>query len=255
MERFFFSEYDENEQKVFITGDELTHTRALRLKVGDEFISLDGEGLELKCLVKSITDDMLTGEVIKRRMYGGEPDVKITLAQAFLKSGQLRTALANSIQTGISGFIPIITEKVIGRGRNHNKIMEGLENVARASIKQCGRSIIPKLYKPVDLDTLIKNSNKFEVRLLFTVEEGSQPLSKILPEHHAGDILSVIGPEGGFSDRETGKAEDNGFSLVKLSSRRIKSELAGVVATTQILYHYNDIKIKEGKWKTVFSVK
>jgi RsmE family RNA methyltransferase len=132
MERLFYTDYDVSDNLLMIEGDEFKHARALRLGVGSEFIGLSGDGLELRCRVREIGEGELTAEVEMHRRYGGEPPLNITIAQAFLKKGLLREALSMAIQAGISGFIPLISERVIGKREGFEGFNSSLRNVARA---------------------------------------------------------------------------------------------------------------------------
>jgi 16S rRNA (uracil1498-N3)-methyltransferase len=48
------------------------------------------------------------------------------------------------------------------------------------------------------------------------------------------DILILIGPEGGFSDKEIHSALKNGFVPVSLGNNRLRTETAGIIAVHTI---------------------
>jgi len=49
-------------------------------------------------------------------------------------------------------------------------------------------------------------------------------------------VLLLIGPEGGFSPEEVSEAKEKGFQMVSISSSRLRTETAAVVACHSIAF-------------------
>jgi 16S rRNA (uracil1498-N3)-methyltransferase len=114
---------------------------------------------------------------------------------------------------------------------------------------------MPEIYEPMDILEMVGSFDKVALRLVLCMDESARPMSLVLPENPPESILLVVGPEGGFSGKEINLMIEGGFSPVIISPRRIKFELAGVLATTEILYNYGEDKKKEERWNTVSSVR
>ena len=74
-------------------------------------------------------------------------------------------------------------------------------------------------------------------------EEGSLPLSERLPKKAPVSVALLVGPEGGFSQREVALAEGAGFLPVSLGPRILRTETAGFAVTAILEYLYGDFGV------------
>jgi len=63
--------------------------------------------------------------------------------------------------------------------------------------------------------------------------------------HDPRAFISIfVGPEGGFTSEEINVAESSGASLVWLGPRILRSETAGVVLASVLLYEAGDLGVE-----------
>jgi 16S rRNA (uracil1498-N3)-methyltransferase len=135
--------------------------------------------------------------------------------------------LQKSTELGVVAFQPLITERVEVRIRPEKlaKRMEHWRKVVISACEQSGRATIPALDEPVDLiEWLDRSPNK--QRLLLEPGAGSS-LARTRPENRT-ELL--VGPEGGFSEKEVAMLSQNGVLPVSLGPRILRTETAGPAA-------------------------
>ena len=67
------------------------------------------------------------------------------------------------------------------------------------------------------------------------------PLEEALPESKLTSALVLIGPEGGFGDREIDMAVAANFVPVRLGPRILRAETACIALATILAFRYGDV--------------
>ena len=221
----YFGEIVDN--KVILSKEDLHHLlNVKRANIGEE-IEVSCNGKLFSCLVSRINPVEITvvNEIIKSR----ELKNKITLAFSVLKSSSYNELIVQKgVELGVNEFIPMFSERVIVKGKKEedNKLVR-LKKISKEAAEQCRRNIIPEISIYQDyIDVL---SKEYDYKL-FAYEGDfgkSNTIYKALENLKEGQsILVVIGPEGGFSDKEIKLAKDNGCQFVSLGSRILRAETA-----------------------------
>ena len=99
---------------------------------------------------------------------------------------------------------------------------------------QSRRPFLMEVRPPVPLEEALKTGG---VPLVVLWEGGSETLSACLPEE-AGGIRVVVGPEGGFSEREVETMRRGGTALASLGSGILRTETAAIVGAALVLARY-----------------
>lgn len=235
MPRFFVEPCDINEQNAVIKGQDAVHIgRSLRMRLGDE-LTLSCEGRDYRCVLKTISDEMCTLDVLECCEGGGEPSVELTLYQACPKSDKLELIVQKAVELGASRVVPVLTSRCVSRPdeKSFRKKRERLNKIALEAAKQCGRSIIPEVGEMMSFEDCAKALGAHELGLM-CYEKGGVPLRGIVPED-AKDIGLFIGSEGGFEEAEVRKCEENGAKIISLGSRILRCETAPLAAISVIM--------------------
>jgi 16S rRNA (uracil1498-N3)-methyltransferase len=96
--------------------------------------------------------------------------------------------------------------------------------------KQSKQYHLPVLDAPVTFDQVI--SIPASSKILFAERDGGTLKSAL----SGSPVLCLVGPEGGWTDREIAAAGDNGFHAVSLGAAILKAETAAIVGTSLIRY-------------------
>lgn len=221
------------DRSLTIRGDEARHAlRSLRLKPGEELMATDLVGTCYRATLgheEAISKRELTAicRVNQVLPEHNEPGRKIILAMAILQQpSRFEDVVEKVTELGVSGFIPLITERSEKKQINR----ERLERILREATKQVSRARKPHLYDPMNLAdalSLAQQSSTRKVVLHESVDVTNSLLSCI------GDNKNChlfIGPEGGFTNEEIKVSISRDAAIASLGTRRLRAETAAITA-------------------------
>lgn len=235
MPRFFVEPCDINGQNAVIKGQDAVHIgRSLRMRLGDE-LTVSCEGRDYRCVLKTISDELCTLDVLEVSEGSGEPSVSLTLYQACPKSDKLELIVQKAVELGACRIVPVLTSRCVSRPdeKSFRKKRERLNKIALEAAKQCGRSIVPEVGEMMSFEECAKALGGHELGLM-CYEKGGVPLRETVPEG-VKDIGLFIGSEGGFEESEVDKCAENGAKIISLGSRILRCETAPLAAIAVIM--------------------
>jgi len=186
----FFAERDGG--RVTITGGDARHlARSLRARVGEEIEVIDPAGHLLTVRLEVVTPERVEGVVVAERPHQPEPTARITIAIANLPAPALELVLSRCTEAGAHAFHVFQAERSVARGAK----LERWGTICREAAMLAGRLRIPGVDALSSLEEVLK------------VSEHSVMLARTASQSLAGmtsprDLTLLIGPEGGWSDRE-----------------------------------------------------
>ncbi len=236
MRRFFTDNVYDNYLK--ITGEEAAHMKnSLRMKAGEEFIAIDGSGMDYYCAVSNIDKDV-TAEIIKKETGSAEPDVKVTLYQAYPKSAKMNDIVDKAVELGVHEIIPFLSKRCVKRPQGQG---QKLAKVSLSAAKQSGRSIIPNVSDVQSFHDALNLMKRHKLLIACYEEEQIKDLSQAL-RTEAKDIGIVIGSEGGFEKAEIDSMREAGAVVVTLGRRILRTETAGIAVLSACFYEKGQMK-------------
>lgn len=242
MHRFFLPQGWIQQDSVTITGEPLRQIGyVLRLKPLDRIIVLDNSGWEFEVEIERITKEQAKGKVVRSKRGQGEPNIKITLYQALLKSDKFELVLQKGVELGVTAFVPFISERCVARKESAAKI-ERFNKIIQEAAEQSERLILPVLHPLISFDEACQLVNK--PALLLWEEEKSASLKETLQKplfRNATTLSLFVGPEGGFPASEKELAQQHGIVIASLGKRILRAETAGLAAISAILYEKGEM--------------
>jgi len=245
MHRFFISPQNIKANNVSIDPEEARHIeKVLRLTTGDIVVCFDGSGREYQVRLEGRENGILTGQIIHTGLRESEPALKLYLAQGIAKGEKMDTIIQKSVEIGISAIYPLSCERSVVRlsGDKAEKKMQ--QSIAREACKQCRRNLIPQVMPVMNFTSLLEDIGDKPAIMLYENEEHTSLkalLQSRLREINGQEIFLLIGPEGGFSSQEVETASRQGIYTASLGPRILRTETAGLVAASIILYEYGDL--------------
>jgi len=223
--RFLVSSLDSD--AVRLSSEEAHHlVDVLRLSEGAEVSLFDGKGDAARAKVHRIA-----GREVELRLLGPEPSrespLSLTLAVSPPKGDRMSFLIEKLTELGVARVIPLETE----RGRTARNL-ERWRRIAIEACKQSGRSRSPEVSPPRGYEEVLS-----EEGTLLAAHPGAPPLSA--PRKDA--IVALIGPEGGWSDRELALFASRGVTLFGLGPRTMRTETAAIAAATLLQYLAADL--------------
>jgi len=221
--------------------------RVLRMHPGDRLVVLDDSGWEFEVHLLAVQPDLVRGEVVARRLAGGEPHTLITLYQGMLKSDHFELVLQKGTELGIVEFVPLITARTVASDRDApGKKRARWQSIIQEAAEQSRRGRKPVLRSAMPFAQACEEASRSTgLKLLPWEEEGQTSLRGALRAAGAtGRETAVhlfVGPEGGFTRDEVALARGYGLLPVTLGRRILRAETAGLVAAAAILYERGDL--------------
>jgi 16S rRNA (uracil1498-N3)-methyltransferase len=249
--RFYASPDDFAGNLVRLSPEESHHLlRVLRLTPGDEVFVFDGCGKEFQCTFDTVENKGAVLEIVEVLSDEVESPVRLTLAQALTKGEKFDLVVQKATELGVSCIIPISSEHAdlkLNRQQAEKKV-ERWQRIALEALKQCGRRKLVDIHMPLTLtDFLSESSNQARPgepakAMIFFNERGGMPIKDALDDLTGKDrVIALIGPEGGWSDREIELMEARGCLAVTLGRRILRTETAAIVAATLIQHLLGDL--------------
>ncbi len=163
----------------------------------------------------------------------------VALAPALIKLDRFEWMLEKATELGVSEFIPILTRRCnirIPRHRIEERWQRWNRIIAQAS-RQCGRSDLPLVGKPMEFEVFLRSSLAPPARLLL-FEGAARLLGAGLTA--IASVLLCIGPEGGWDPEEVEAAAAAGFEAFSLGPSILRSETAAIAAAALFLLRTAD---------------
>ena len=215
-----------------IDGEEAHHAiKVLRYKVGYLLTVFDGSGKDYNCTVREVGKDYIVAGIDSVSENDTEHRVKLHLYQGLAKLDKMELIVQKAVELGISEITPVIT----ARSEKETKF-EKLEKIAIGAAKQCGASKLTKINKPIYIQEIKADT------LTILAYEGEK--TRTLKEVSLGRFPSInliVGAEGGFTEDEAQMLNEKGALSVSLGKRILRTETAGIVLSTVILYKAGSI--------------
>jgi 16S rRNA (uracil1498-N3)-methyltransferase len=252
MQRYFVAADQLQHNTATITGDDAHHImRVMRAREGDVIIVANGVDRTVEAAITSMEKDRVTASILRELGMGSEPGVRVWLAQSLPKGDKLETVIQKCTEIGVARIVPFLSERTVVQydAKKEAKRLDRWHKIAKEAAEQAHRSVIPDISTPLSFRELLKLSQTADLRLFCYEKEAGTQLRDVLgewvkrlPDAASGKaVVVMVGPEGGFSEREASEAEENGFLPVGLGSRILRTETAGMVALTCILYETGEM--------------
>lgn len=237
MQRFFLNPDNFTPDRIIITDRTILHQtlHVLRMKIGDEFIALDGNGYEFICSIQCISDLKLEAIITAKRKNPTAPKIILNLFQALPKKQSLfELILQKGTELGVGAFHPLITERT---ERHSISKIQRFSKILKEAAEQSERGKMPQLALPLTLqDALNKTNNHKDISILLHGRGNFPLLSSQLDSIRNFPVCNLfIGPEGGFSDKEISLAQENNVKICSLGFAVLRTETAAIAAASLIL--------------------
>lgn len=219
-----------------LDGPEGRHAVSVRrLRAGERVVLTDGLGRGASGVVLAAEGkDRLTVE-LTGSLTDPDPAPRITVVQALPKGDRGELAVETMTETGVDAIVPWAASRCVTqwRGERGLKSLAKWRATAREAGKQARRLRFPEvgaLASTKDVAALLAGASFAAV----LHEEGSTPLATAdLPA--TGDVVLVVGPEGGVSPEELDLFAASGAQPYRLGPSVLRTSTAGTAAVALLL--------------------
>lgn len=244
MQRYFVDQIEDS--KAIITGDDVHHiVRVMRMDVGHQIICCDRNGKAAHCAITEITNDTVFVKVVQWTEESNELPIKVTIASGLPKGDKLEYVIQKGTELGANEFVPFIAVRSIVKWDEKKgvKKIERWNKIAKEAAEQSHRSVVPYVHNALSLTDLLTYSRSYDYKLIAYEEDAKRGeksnLARLFHELTEGQSLFVvIGPEGGLSEKEVRKLEENGFITCSFGPRILRTETAPLYLLSAVSYYF-----------------
>jgi 16S rRNA (uracil1498-N3)-methyltransferase len=215
---------------VVLDGPEGRHAATVRrTRVGEHLLLTDGAGLRVEGEVVAVGPGTLDLRVVSVAS-DPEPVPRFVLVQALAKNDRDDQAVEAATECGVDEVVPWQASRSVvqWRGDRGEKARRKWEAVLVAATKQSRRTRRPVLAPTASTADVAARVRGCAAAFVLH-EDATEPLAgATLPD--AGDVLVVVGPEGGISPDELAALEEAGAVLARLGGTVLRSSSAGPAA-------------------------
>lgn len=233
MPRFFCT--DITDTTIRITGGDAYHiARVLRMHPGEQLTVCDGLGTDYSTVIRSATAQEVHLEILERCPTLSEPTTQVTLYQGLPKSDKMDWIVQKTVELGIARIVPVTMSRSISRtdAQKAEKKQERWQKIAAEAAGQSGRGCIPIVSPPLSWRQMLAEIIPSQTLLFY--EGGGRPLPDLVDSKTA-ELSIIVGPEGGFSEREVQELKEAGITSATLGKRILRCETAPVAALAAIM--------------------
>ena len=232
MHRFYLEKPDISRNLVTITDKRIVHqtSRVLRMWKDDEFRIFDENGNEHLVKIIEINQRKILARIIGPIENNAEPSINVSLYQAIPKKPALfELVIQKATEIGVTAIYPLITERTEKRRLGK---FDRMLAIAMEATEQCGRVKVPLIHHPINFEDVIGHVKNAYIGYEY---EGKKFLSDYKDMYKEKDIQIIIGPEGGFSQKEIELAEKSSAKPFTLGPRILRTETAAIAALSLAL--------------------
>lgn len=255
MQRYFIAAEQFDGSSVRLIGEDAFHAvRVMRMKPEEKFIASDGISRVVLAAVREADSSEVVADIVEELPMDSESSWSVTIAQSLPKGDKMELVIQKGTEIGAYAFAPFQSERMIVQydGKKEAKRLERWSKIAKEAAEQSHRCRVPAIEPVRSWRELKEFIQTFDLALFCYEREGDAADSRgirdaVLDWKRAGKqsadpkVLLIVGPEGGFTEREADEAEAAGAFIVGLGRRILRTETAGIVGLTCLLYEAGEM--------------
>lgn len=215
--------------------------RVLRARIGMKLDISDKNQWEYIAEIEELSGESAVLRILDKQKFATEPMLRVTLYQGIPKGSKMETVIQKTVEMGVNSVVPVFMERtVIAEKGNSQKKLVRWQKISDEAVKQCKRGIIPEVCPSHSFAEMVSELGEYDLVLCpYENEEGRTIKAFLRSLENAEDVKSaaiIIGPEGGFSEREISVLEDAGAVTVTLGKTILRTETAGMAALAMVMY-------------------
>lgn len=226
-------------QTCFLADDAANHVgRVLRMQANQALELFNGDGNNYQALIVEVGKKSVTVAINGVTANPVESPLRIHLGQGISRGDRMDFAIQKAVELGVAEITPLFTERcgVKLDAERAEKKREQWQKIVISACEQSGRSVVPMVNPLINLDKWLAQETK---ELKLTLDPWAKDTIKTLTQAQA--VRLVIGPEGGFSDKEVHQTEQAGFTAVQLGPRVLRTETAALTAIAALQLQLGDL--------------
>ena len=224
MQQYFINKEIQINETVRLDDEILYHLiKVLRKDPSYIFRLADSKGSIFHCHLINNCECIVTEKLDENN----ELDCDITCIMALIKNDKFELCLQKLTELGVKKIVPYQSVRSVVKAKDDKKVIR-MKKIVKEAAEQSHRNFIPEVCEVAS----IKDLEKYKSENNYICYESSKNIADV---DTGRSITYVIGPEGGFEDREYEKIKDMGFEPISLGKRILRAETAAIYMTSIIV--------------------
>lgn len=241
MYNFFVENTAKKDGRYFIAGADYNHIKnVLRMNMGEQFL-VSCEGVSDLCELESIEIDTVVAKIIKPNYQSTNLPINIHLFQGLPKSDKLELIIQKAVELGVATVTPVSMKRSIVKidDKKKKSKRERWQAIAEAAAKQSKRTAVPEVCDVLSYKEFIARAKELDLLLVpYECADGMSATKTALSEIKSGmNVGIIIGPEGGFEQKEIEDALNIGGRVISLGSRILRTETAAITTIAMCMLY------------------
>ncbi|MEV6488837.1 16S rRNA (uracil(1498)-N(3))-methyltransferase [Actinoplanes sp. NPDC051633] len=202
-----------------------------RVRRGERLVLADGQGGTALAEVTGVAKGSVS-LAIMNRTFRERPPVRVAVVQGIPKGDRGELAVQAMTEVGVDEIVPWAAARSIAqwRGDRGHKARAKWAATAREAAKQARRAYLPVVSGDPDVTTKQAAARLSAATAAFVLHEDATTRLSTAALPDEGEIVLVVGPEGGIADAELDVFLDAGATAVRLGDTVLRTSTAGVAA-------------------------
>ena len=247
MPKFFIkSENLKENEEIWITGNDVNHIKNVLRKNTDDLLNVCNSDTSQNYEVKIIKlfDDKIICKIISNKISNSESKINLTIYQGLPKADKMELIIQKCTELGVKEIVPTIMKRSVVKLKEKDKEnkVNRWQKIAEVAAKQSGRDFVPKINNIINFNQI--DYQKYDRVLVLYENENKLSIKQVINELKTEKILNlaiVIGPEGGFDEKEIQDLNQPNISIVTLGKRILRTETVALVVSGILMYELGDL--------------
>jgi 16S rRNA (uracil1498-N3)-methyltransferase len=221
--------------RIVLRGPEGRHaTTVRRLAVGETAYVTDGVGSVAECRVTAARPGELELRVLDLHAEP-RPVPALAVAQAIPKGDRAEQAVELLTEVGVDVIVPWAAQRCVvqWRGDRAARSLARWQSAALQAAKQSRRAWFPEITAQAGLESLAERVKSAALAILLDADAPGRLSDLSVPED--GEVVLIVGPEGGMTGAEQAALQDAGAVAARLGPTMLRASSAGITAAGIVL--------------------
>lgn len=241
MQQYFVEEDLQRGTKVKLNEEQSHHIQhVLRMKANDIIRIANHQGVVFQAHVEM--DGKVVMACLDELLEENPDSLEITLAQGLIKGEKWDYLIQKVCELGVTTIQPVMMQRCVVKVKEEksDKKLQRWNKIALEACEQCKRATLVHVEDVCDLKTIADQEYDLKLLAFEGADHKAMKLKDTLSNYpDLKRVLCMIGPEGGFEDKEVTYLLDHGFVCVSLGKRILRAETAALAMVHSLTYTYD----------------
>ena len=237
IDHFLFFSSTITGESIALDEEETRHAfSVLRLEKGDTIFITNGTGCIYACIIEHIEKKTCITRIYKKKVQE-PPKPTMHFFIGLTEKDSFEAAIMGLVPLGVMHITPLECEccQIKWWVKKWEKHAERFRNKMIAAAKQSWNAWLPSLNGPVDFNKALSLVQGHVI----VADENGETLDTLSEKTALQEGMSCfVGPPEGFSQKEIDELKQSGALSIKLSDKRLRTELAATVLAGNLVQKF-----------------